>query len=292
MLARIGQPFDSDQHLYEVKWDGVRALAYVEHDRCRLHSRHRRDLLQRYPELESLAALPAGCLLDGELVVLQPDGRADFRGALARENARSPAKVAQAARTYPVTYVVFDLLYERFEPLLDLALAERRARLQVLLQSTAPAHLLLSEGIVGQGLQFFAAIRAQQVEGMMCKRLDSRYRPGERSDAWLKVKAQQRVHCVILGFEPDGERDFKSLIIASDFDGDLRCVGKVGTGFTAAMRSRLQQLLLQRLAEAPLLDPGIPGRWLQPGLYCTVGYLERTANGSLRAPVFLDLIEP
>ena len=291
MLCRIGQPFDSPDFLFEVKWDGVRALAYVESAQFRLHSRHRRDLRGRYPELEFLAGLPAGTVLDGELVVLKPDGSADFRAAVARENARSAARVAQVARAHPIVYVVFDLLYERFESCMDRPLAERRARLEALVAAAGQARLVFADGVVGQGQQLFAAVRQRGLEGVVAKRLDSRYRPGERSDLWRKIKPVQVAHCAILGYEPDGERDFKSLIIATDLDGGLRCVGRVGSGLTAAAKRRLWDLLQGRRRAQPLIPAGMPGCWVEPGLYCSVSYLERTASGSLRAPVFLELIE-
>jgi bifunctional non-homologous end joining protein LigD len=289
MLAQIGQPFDSPAHLFEVKWDGVRVLAFIEGGQYRLHSRHRRDLRERYPELEFLSRLPDGTLLDGELVVLRPDGRPDFPAMLGRENARAAARIQKAARTSPVTYVVFDLLYAEGRSLLEESFAARRARLADLVTGTAAPRLLLSTGIEGAGLHLFEAVRKQGLEGIVAKRLDSTYRPGVRSDAWLKIKPVQVLHCAILGYEPDGARDFKSLILAADVDGELRCVGKVGTGFTVAMKARLRALLFARPARAPLIDAGMKGAWIAPGLYCAVSYLERTANGSLRAPVFLEL---
>jgi ATP-dependent DNA ligase len=98
------------------------------------------------------------------------------------------------------------------------------------------------------------------------------------------------VHCLILGYEPDGERDLKSLIIATDFDGELRCVGKVGSGLGEAQKAELRALLFARRAARPIVDPGIPGVWVEPGLFCTVTFLERTVNGALRAPVFVGLV--
>src|SRR5262245_22838810 len=150
MLCRIGKPFDAADHLFEVKWDGVRALAFVDGGThgWRLHSRHRTDLRGRYPELEELQRLPAGTLLDGELVVLDPDGKPDFPAVLTRENARRPERSSQLARQRPVVYVAFDLLYDRFEPLLDLPLRARRQRLEATLQPFVGGRLVLSEGIV------------------------------------------------------------------------------------------------------------------------------------------------
>ncbi|MFY9343846.1 MAG: hypothetical protein WAT39_15255, partial [Planctomycetota bacterium] len=156
MLARIGSAFDSPAHLFEIKWDGVRALTYVEAGAHRMHGRKRRDLAGRYPELAFLASLPAGCVLDGELVALRPDGKPDFRAILRRENA-SPGRVAQIVREHPVVYVVFDLLYAGFEPLLAAPLRQRRAALQQLVGAAGNPRLMLSEGVAGTGLALFAA---------------------------------------------------------------------------------------------------------------------------------------
>jgi DNA ligase D-like protein (predicted ligase) len=290
MLARIGTPFDSPLHLFEVKWDGVRAMTYVEAGAHRMHGRRRRDLAGRYPELSFLAGLPSGCVLDGELVVLQPDGTPDFRAMLSRENA-SAERAPGLARSLPVAYVVFDLLFAAGESLLGEPLRQRRSGLEQVVAACGHPRLRLSEGIVGNGLSLFAAVRERGLEGMVAKRLDAPYRPGERGDAWLKVKAVQQVHCLILGYEPDGPRDFKSLIVATDVGGSLRCVGKVGSGIDEAERRVLWTRLTAARCERPLLDAGMPGQWVQPGLYCTVNFLEWTPSGSLRAPVFVALVD-
>ena len=289
MLARIGQPFDSPAHVFEVKWDGVRAISYVEAGRLRMHGRRRRDLADRYPELAFLGDLPAGTVLDGELVVLGADGRPDFPSILRRENG-SAARAAQAARRLPVVYVVFDLLYLRHESWLDRPLRARRAQLADLVREFDNPRLVAADGVVGSGTGLFAAAEEQGLEGIVAKRLDAPYRPGERGDAWLKIKPSRTILCAILGYEPDGDGDFKSLILATDLDGGLRCVGKVGTGFTAAVKSELRAALFARRAEAPLIPCEERGVWVSPGLYCTVRYLERTASGNLRAPVFVAAV--
>ncbi|MCK5945466.1 MAG: ATP-dependent DNA ligase [Planctomycetes bacterium] len=291
MLARIGEPFDSDEHLFELKWDGVRAVSYVEHGSLRMHGRRRRDLATRYPELAFLAELPSGCVVDGELVVLRDDGRPDFRAILSRENA-SARSVDAAMRRHPVVYVAFDLLYERGQPLLREPLRARRERLQALVAAAGAPRLMLSDGVVGQGLSLFEAARSQELEGIVAKRLDAPYLPGERGDAWQKIKPVKSIHCLVLGYEPDAARrdDFKSLIVATDIDGELRCVGKVGSGIDEATRRELRELLRAKPAEAPLIDAGVQGVWVQPGIYCMVSYLERTRSGNLRAPVFKGLV--
>ncbi len=290
MLARIGTPFDSPAHLFEIKWDGVRAVSYVADARVRMHGRRRRDLATRYPELAFLASLPSGTILDGELVVLRPDGTPDFRAAVGRENATGN-RIALASRQAPVTYVVFDLLWHAGEPLLALPLRERRARLERCVAQAAQPRLVLSEGVIGAGKALFEAVRAKGLEGIVGKRLDSPYLAGERTDAWQKMKLVQQVHCVVLGYEPDGERDFKSLIVATDVDGELRCVGKVGSGIGEAERVELRRRLFAAPRAQPLVDAGMKGRWIEPGLYCTVNFLEWTPSGALRAPVFVALVD-
>ncbi|MCA8953120.1 MAG: hypothetical protein KDE27_26650 [Planctomycetes bacterium] len=294
MLAKIGRPFDSEDHFFEIKWDGVRAVTYVENDQHRMHGRRRRDLATRYPELAFLSRLPAGTVLDGELIVLQADGRPDFRAILSRENARA-ADAARRARLHPVVYVVFDLLYLDFRPLLEQPFTTRRAALEQLVESVGASagearRIVLSEGVVGAGLELFAAAVERQLEGVVAKRLDAPYRPGERSEAWQKIKPVQSVHCLILGYEPDGERDFKSLILATDLDGELRCVGKVGSGLTERSKAELRALMFTRRRERALIETGLKGCWIEPGLFCTVAFVERTHSGALRAPVFQGLV--
>jgi len=287
MLARIGDAFDSPDFLFEIKWDGIRAISYVEDGALRVHGRKRRDLADRYPELEPLRRLPSGTVLDGELVVLRPDGTPDFRAILGRENGRSAARRAGAR----VTYVVFDILYREHEPLLGKPLVERRRILEDIVGGAALPDVRVVEGIVGHGRALFAAACERDLEGVVGKRLDSPYRPGERTAAWQKIKPVRAVHCAVIGYEPDGERDFKSLIVATDFDGVLQCVGRVGSGLDDATKRKLRTELFARRVPRPLVPTDLDGAWVTPGLFCRVSYLERTESGSLRAPVFLGMVD-
>ncbi len=291
MLAVLGKrPFDSDEHLFEIKWDGVRALAYVDGDQTRLVNRHRRECLALYPELARLADLPAGTLLDGELVVLRDD-RPSFPSVMSRQQARGAATITRLASELPASYVVFDLLSLDFEDLTQLPLRERRARLEALLGDFENDRVVLSSGVVGAGRSFFEQAAARELEGMVAKRLDSRYLAGKRSDAWTKVKTTRRLHAVILGWMPDDTGDVSSLVIgAPDADGALRHVGRVGSGLTEAMRSRLLEELDQRPRSTPLVPCPERARWVEAGLFCVVDFLEYTREGRLRAPVFVDLI--
>jgi ATP-dependent DNA ligase len=185
MLAKQGVLFDSLEHLFEVKWNGTRVLAFVDRGGYRLVNRHRVDVTERFPELRFLDNLPAGIVLDGEVVVLR-QGKPDFGLLLSRNQARAPFKIQSLARTFPATYVVFDLLYDRFEPLLTLPLRARRQRLETVVRACANSGFVFSEGIVGSGRVFFDAVCREGLEGVVAKRLDGSYRPGRR--AWIKIK--------------------------------------------------------------------------------------------------------
>ena len=197
MLAQKGEPFDSEEHLFEIKWDGTRMLAFVEHDGYRLVNRHRAQRTVQYPELACLTGPPsgrcppAGTILDGEMVVFH-EGRPDFRRLLSRDQAGAPFKIQLLARSLPATYVVFDLLYEDYRPLLDRPLVERRRRLRQLVLDLDRPQVVFSEGIVGPGWVLFEEVCRQGLEGLVAKRLASRYRPGKRTTAWLKIKPHSR----------------------------------------------------------------------------------------------------
>ena len=301
MLAKLGrEPFDSDEHFFELKWDGIRGLAFLEAGARRILSRNRNDMTARYPELrpgfQALAKLEDGLVLDGELVALL-DGRPNFQHLMSREQARAPQRIQALSREIPVSYVVFDVLYRHHESLMDRALVERREHLTQVVDAAQDPRIVLSEGIVGGGCTFFEQTAAMELEGMVAKRLSSPYLSGQRTDAWTKVKRRMSLLCAILGYDEDLRGDLKSLILASEVDGKLQGVGKVGSGLGEVLRARLLKLLRARPRAQPLVQYELPRTadmrrcWVEPGLYCTVSFVERTSAGSLRAPVFLELVE-
>jgi ATP-dependent DNA ligase len=186
MLAVAGEPFDSSDHLFEIKWDGIRSLACVERRALWLWGRGQADYTHRYPELDALRQLPEGTILDGELVRLRA-GRAEFSAVLRRHQLTSPRKIRWAVERHPVTYMVFDLLRLNGRCLLRQPLRDRRARLRELLAASSTERVLFSEGVTGSGVAFFDAAIEQQHEGVMAKRLDSRYLPGKRAATWQKI---------------------------------------------------------------------------------------------------------
>ncbi|HLU38394.1 MAG TPA: hypothetical protein VK081_03355 [Planctomycetota bacterium] len=275
MLAVLGEPFDSEEHLFEVKWDGFRALATIDGDGLRLRSRRRLDMTRRFADLSCLARAGEGVALDGEVVGFT-DGRPDFERLLERDAG-------------PVAFIAFDLLYDRWTSLLARPLHERRARLAAVVQRIDDPRVQLSDGVVGAGKAFFAAITARGFEGVVGKRLDSVYEAGQRTGAWTKAKRVQMVHCVVLGYLAEAG-DLRSLLLGAQDEatGALRYVGRCGSGLDATTRRAMLPCLRARHRAAPLVACSERAQWVEPGVYCVVKFVERTRSGHLRAPVFVD----
>lgn len=286
MLAVHGQPFDSDAHFFELKWDGFRAAAMIEGGAVRLMSRNRIDLAEQFPALASLGALPAGLALDGEIVAFR-NGKPDFDLMLNRGRKAGPKAVK---------FVVFDVLYQDFESRLDLPFSERRRILEGIAAASTCPELMLSDGVAANGKALYRQACEQSLEGVVAKRMSSAYAPGKRNGAWVKIKRRLGIQVAVIGYIEKPGNDFQSLLVAGsqlpgEEPGPLRYLGRVGGGFTEAMRARVWALLQERPRTAPLVPCPERARWVEPGLYCEVSYAELTEAGLLRAPVFEGLIE-
>ena len=281
MLAVAGEPFDSTEYSFEIKWDGVRSLAAVESPRFwRLWGRNGADYTARYPELSTLRQLPAGTLLDGEIVQLT-GGRADFAALMRRHGLVSLRKIRWAAQQQPVTYVVFDLLQWQGRSLLKEPLYKRRHQLAQLLDETRPPRLTFSSGVVETGQEFFRQVVEQGHEGLMAKHLDSPYLPGKRAAAWRKIKPHEQAVCVIIGYQAAGTR-IQTLLLAAQRFGELRYVGQVRAGLTEAVCRDLAPLLAGCSCRAPVVKTTQAARWVRPELYCLVQSFGWTAGGRLK----------
>lgn len=224
MLATSTAPFDDSSCLFEIKWDGVRALTAVEYGKVTAWGREGVDYTSRYPELEALRQLPPGTILDGELVMLR-DGLPDFHALMGLRHSRRPRKLPFFAEA--VRYVVFDLLYLAGASHLHKPLIERREVLHDRLPESP--FITTCEGVIGKGKAFFKKAVAAGHEGVVAKRITSRYSPNNRSKAWQKIKQKMQMPCAVIGYRvgPEGLRD---LFMASTVDGDLAYVGSVELG--------------------------------------------------------------
>ena len=278
--------------LYEVKWDGYRAIVRIRAGEVTLTSRNGKDLTGRFPTVASALARAVrtpDCVLDGEVCALDEQGRASF------------SAMQQGKDGTPLVFYAFDVLEVEGEPLVDLPLVERRERLAELVD-TRRGVVRLSETFE-DGEALLEAAEKQGLEGVIAKRADSRYLPGRRSREWLKVKTSGRQEFVIAGYtrgQGNRERGFGALVLGVyDDDGELHWVGNVGTGFTAREIERLlKKLRPLETDRCPFPTPPKMPRvrrgdavWVEPRLVAEVRFAQWTHDGHLRAPSYQGLRE-
>ncbi|HEX3031137.1 MAG TPA: non-homologous end-joining DNA ligase [Bacillota bacterium] len=290
MLAVAGYPFDSPDFLFEVKWDGIRCLAYLTEETV-LYSRNGQDITHRFPELvdlhKELANVPV--ILDGEIVIMEED-KPSFKRLLARDKLTNNFRIQRAAKINPAVYMVFDILYHKGESQLDRPLLERKQ----LLANAFPTHpnLRLNEYTVEHGVDFFRAISRLELEGMMAKQLDSPYLPGVRSPHWYKIRKFLEEDMVICGFTREKDENLSSLIVGSYRNNHLLYAGRVGSGLEQYDSEEMRYLLESlRIDSSPLANsPAVTSaEWVVPELVCSVKYLEKLNNGEIRHACFNGL---
>jgi bifunctional non-homologous end joining protein LigD len=304
MLARLSTlPPDDDRYGYEIKWDGVRAIAYVhENGETHLESRNLNDVTRQYPEAAAVGEALTGhiAVLDGEVVAFDENGRPSFERLQGRMHLTGSAAIDARTRSTPIVYIVFDLLYLDGHSLTRLPYTERRERLEQLDLNgrswRTPAYH------AGEGAALLDASARQGLEGVMAKRLDSPYEPGRRPGTWLKVKNTRRQELVIGGWLPgEGRRQGRiGALLMGYYDHDppepeLRFAGKVGTGFDGKELDRLQTLLAPLTRPtSPFSGPRQPGKgaiFVEPDLVAEVEFNEWTRQNMLRHPSYKGLRE-
>jgi len=280
---------------FEVKWDGVRALATTApHDgpALRLWSRTEREITPAYPELAGLATLD-DVVLDGEIVALER-GVPSFAAIAERMHVRDPRRAAELARVHPVTYLVFDVLRASGVDLVGRPYDERRAVLAAL---DLPEHVALSP-VYEDGAELWSVTREHGLEGVVAKRRTARYRPGARSADWVKA-AHRRTRAAVVGGwrdETGGSGRVGALLLgAPDADGRLRYLGRAGSGLGGALAHEVRGLLEPLARSSDPFDEAVPAvdargtHWCAPTLVAQVRYLTRSPQGRLRQPVVLGV---
>jgi bifunctional non-homologous end joining protein LigD len=289
MLARTADaPFSSPDWLFEVKWDGIRAVAYAG-ETLSLLSRNGKEMAGQFPELGEIRDLAPGCVLDGEIVLLQ-EGRNDIQALLGRFQETDPRRIQEDSLTLPVTYVAFDILEADGAPLIHLPLEERRRILEE--RVTEGKYLVRSLAVKGDGERYYAGAVKRGLEGVIAKRLGSPYEPGERSDAWLKVKAIRTCDCVVFGYTRGGGARagiFGALVLGLCDGRKGVYIGRVGTGFSDADLGAILAALGPLRVDSPTLEGAEKGEitWVRPHMVVEVAYQAVTRDGRLRMPRFL-----
>lgn len=296
MLARSAdKPPQSADYLYEVKWDGIRALISLDEGEIRIHGRNGLDLTQQFPELRipEQAFRATSGLFDGEIVCLEPDGRPNFRNVIHRMQQKTEGAIERAKTKHPAVCYVFDCLYLDGRAIVNEPLTRRRQWLEDAVKRDTPYRV--SE-VVEEGAPFFQAVKEMGLEGILAKQRQSPYLPGRRSDAWLKIKTRKTIECAIIGYtrgRGDRESSFGALHLAQTNGDELKYLGKVGTGFDdpliKAVAAELEKLptLKRPIKEKPPDDAR--SVWVEPRLVCEVQFASLTPDGLLREAVFVRL---
>jgi len=300
MLATsIERPFDNPDWLFEIKWDGYRAVAFVQKGATRLVSRNQNDLTKEFPELQDLATYlrVETAVLDGEVVALDDLGRPSFSLMQQRTGLRGPHKRSSRRTDLPILYYVFDLLYVDGYDLRRVSLEERKKVLETLV---IPSETMrYSDHYPGQGIALFEVAKQKGLEGILAKRRASCYEE-RRGREWLKIKITQTVDCVVGGYiDPEGSRQYFGSLILGLYDkkGRLIYVGNAGTGFTQSTLKDVWEIMHQReIKTSPFHGPVDLKKthWIRPELVAEIKFTEwthETADGGLklRAPVYMGL---
>ena len=301
MLASIGDEIpNGEEWTFEPKYDGIRILAFVADGSVSLLSRNGNSKTTQFPEIvEALAGLSRArkkpFVIDGELVALSGNVPGRFQQLQGRMHATDRAHIAARRGDTPVAYVVFDVLLDGDETLINEAQHVRRAHLLQLLNPPVPHVLRISESLSGEATRLLAQARARGWEGVIAKRRDARYEPGKRSRAWLKLKVEQRQEFVVGGYtEPRNSRQHLGAILLGYYDdGNLVYAGHTGGGFSRASLSEMYDRLrsLERKTCPFVTQPRTNARahWVRPRVVVEVKFNEWTSEGKLRQPIFLGV---
>jgi bifunctional non-homologous end joining protein LigD len=304
MLATlVEEPFDAEDWIFELKWDGVRALG-IASDETALISRNRNEITVCYPELHDLHTrlVCLDAIVDGEIVAMS-GGRPSFEKLQSRINLQNPRDIEQAAKAIPVTYVIYDLLYLDGKSVMDRPLHERKELLDALVVPSE--RVQVSHCTPGEGTALFEFARTNRIEGIVAKKSTSVYRPGKRSRDWQKIKTTWEADVVVGGWSKgEGNRSstFGSLLVGAYSDEGLCFLGSVGTGFSDKMLDQVLPALRDRASDTcpfaddpsgmksgrwgkPLKDP----QWVEPSLVARVEFRELTSANKLRAASFKGL---
>lgn len=282
----IEKPFDSDEWIFEIKWDGFRAIAEVNFTEVNLYSRNFISFRERFSTIyQSLTKLNIQAILDGEIVCIDNEGKSDF----------SLLQNYQRTGKGTIVYYVFDILYYNGKNLEDLPLLERKELLKKIILDNST--IKYSDHVKKDGIRFFDLAKKTHLEGIIAKKANSKYSPGERGKDWLKIKILKQQEAVIAGFtEPRGGRKHIGALVLGVYNGnELVYVGHTGSGFSEDLLNelylKLKDLVQEKSPFKNIPKTNMPVKWLKPQLVCEVKFQEWTKDGIMRMPIFLGLRE-
>lgn len=293
----VDKPPKGDDYIYEVKWDGIRALIALEDGQVRITTRNQNDVTKQFPELlVGDKAFRGTCgLFDAEIVCLSAAGKPEFKKVIHRLMSSGESNIIKQSKTSPVVCYIFDCLYLDGRSIINEPLLKRKEWLSdAVKQGETPYRV--SE-FVDDGHSLFEAAREHELEGIMAKKADSKYLPGKRGDLWLKIKVRNSRECFIIGYtkgKGDRGQTFGALHIAEKEGNELYYRGKVGTGFDDATIKEIQKVLkdvdvIKKSSVAgKVLDEKIT-TWIEPKVIAEISYSKLTPDKMFREPVFIRL---
>lgn len=284
MATLVNEPFDDKDWLFEIKWDGYRALAYCEGNAVELVSRNLKPFTEKYtPVAKALTELSLNAVLDGEIVAVNDKGLANFQALQNWQN--TPVHLQ---------YFIFDILWLNGNDVTKLPLIKRKALLQKLLPANNET-IKYSDHIIGKGNQFFKQALKEGLEGIIAKKAAGIYEPDTRTDEWVKIKVARRQEVVIAGYtQPRKTRKFFGSLLLGVYDGDdLVYIGHTGSGFTTKslgeIHNKLQAVVTHKSPFVKTPKTNMPATWVKPKLVCEIKFTEWTSDRMARHPIFMGL---
>lgn len=277
LLGEVREVFDSKEYLYEVKYDGIRVLVFVSKDKVVIRSRYGIDITGLFPEMMVLCKMVKGnVIFDGEIIMLD-NNKVSFSKLQKRIHLKNKKTIEFLSKTNPVIFICFDVIYEG-KDLINLSLLERK---DVLSNYRDNDVFIKSTYVIGDGTKLFNAIKKLDMEGIVAKKINSKYLVNERSDNWLKIKNYKSGDFIILGYINKEESHVISLVLGEHLNKKIVYVGKVILG---KKRNLADKILKMKKSKAVVKIKDKDVIYIKPEIKCLIKYLERTENGLLRQP--------
>lgn len=277
LLGEVDEVFDSKEYLYEVKYDGIRVLVFVSKDKIVIRSRYGIDITGLFPEMKVLCKMVKDdVIFDGEIIMLD-NNKVSFSKLQKRIHLKNKKTIEFLSKTNPVIFICFDVIYEG-KDLINLNLLERKDILNKYKDNDV---FIKSTYVIEEGTKLFNAIKKLDMEGIVAKKINSKYLVNERSDNWLKIKNYKGEDFIILGYINKEESHVISLVLGEDLNKKIVYVGKVILG---KKRSLADKILKMKKSKGVVEIKDKDVIYIKPEIKCFVKYLERTDNGLLRQP--------
>lgn len=287
LIGENQEAFDSPEYIYELKLDGERCIAYLDKEVTDLRNKRNVKVLVKVPELSTMhKQVKYRCILDGELIVIK-DGKPNFYEILKRSTLSNTFKIKLASAKLPASFTAFDILYYKDHSVTDLPLMERKKLLEKVIKENE--RFAISRYIEGEGIQFYKLAKANDLEGIVAKRKDSKYYQDKKTKDWIKIKYLLDDDFVVCGYIFKG-KGVISIVIGQYSGNELTYKGHVTLGISSEDYRRIEttpKLNYHPFANLPIGNDNAV--WIEPNLVCVVKYMMKTANGGLRQPVFKGL---